>query len=521
MRAEILKGLNTLNREDIESAISKLRRNEKHEFSDSTHYDIVLNSKYFPPKAVIGLALQAKIGKTIYPKDFKGGLDSKCFKVLEKSGFKVTRKKNVAWLLQGNPEIFDIDAYLGEASYKYWSCPKFHKEIQAGDKAFFYRCGKGAAVIAKGTILEVPVSREQVKYPELLSEFNKEKKIVFKVGVNIDETRVSNPENTVSRYDLLHDTLLKENSLITSRQSSVFKLTEGQRNSLENLWLKRKAEPRLIEIYNVSAEKKGVVLASRKAFIQSLGATCKNWQWSWSFIHREKKHIIFGAWDRQKTTQKVKIFSEDWEQSSKGKRNAGFQQSREHIRLVEDGKYKLMTFPMKHSDDRKDEHGVGPAKIDSFEPILSENTLIKIGNSWYASKYEEELVEPLAEELASDQKFKEGSRISVTINAYERNGKARAACIKHYGYTCCVCEINLSKTYGRIADRFIHVHHVNPIGSKKEEYTIDPIRDLVTVCPNCHAMLHRVDPPLFVDDLKNIFKEQRYKELRSQEGVSS
>ena len=251
------------------------------------------------------------------------------------------------------------------------------------------------------------------------------------------------------------------------------------------------------------------VLVSRKTYIQSLGATCKNWQWSWSFIHQEKKQIIFGAWDRQKTGQKVKIFSEEWEKSSRGKKNAGYQQSREHIQLVEEGKYKLMTFPMKYSDDRKDEHGVGPAKIDSFEQVLSENMLIKIGNSWYASKHEEGAVEPLAEEVYEDQKFKEGSRMTVTINAYERNAKARAACLRHYGYQCCVCEIIMNKVYGPIADRLIHVHHINPIGSRKSEYVIDPIKDLVTVCPNCHSVLHQVFPPLSVDDLKKSIKEKK------------
>jgi len=501
MRAEISKGMNSLSKADIELAINRLRQNEKHEFGDSTHYDCVAGAYHFPPKAVIGLALQAKSGKTIYPKDFKGGLESKCFKVLEKNGFHVVRKQNVTWLFQGNPKVFDIDKYLSTNGFKYWSCPKFHKEIQIGDKAFFYKCGKDAAVVAKGVIKEVPTPRDKVKHPELLSDFNKEKKEALKVGVEVEETRVALPEHTISRSDLVADENLKENSLIKSRQSSVFKITENQRKALETLWLKRKTEPRLIE------HSHGKILASRKAFIQSLGATCKSWQWSWSFIHEEKKQIIFGAWDRQRSGQKVKIFSEEWERSSKGKKNAGFKQSREHIRLIEEGLYTLMTFPMEYSDDRKDEYGIGPAKINSFEPCLTESTLTKIGNSWYASKYEDEVVEPLAEEVDPMLKYKEGSRVSVTVNAYERNGKARAACIKHYGYKCCVCEISMTKTYGQIADRFIHVHHINPIGQKKEEYVVDPIKDLVTVCPNCHAMLHRVDPPLLVEDLKAILHE--------------
>lgn len=36
---------------------------------------------------------------------------------------------------------------------------------------------------------------------------------------------------------------------------------------------------------------------SRKKFIESHGATCKNWNWSWSFINDAEKFIIFGAWD--------------------------------------------------------------------------------------------------------------------------------------------------------------------------------------------------------------------------------
>ena len=37
---------------------------------------------------------------------------------------------------------------------------------------------------------------------------------------------------------------------------------------------------------------------NRKQFIQSKGATCVNWNWSWSFINEEDRVIIFGAWDR-------------------------------------------------------------------------------------------------------------------------------------------------------------------------------------------------------------------------------
>jgi len=40
------------------------------------------------------------------------------------------------------------------------------------------------------------------------------------------------------------------------------------------------------------------------------------------------------------------------------------------------------------------------------------------------------------------------------------------------------------------------------ISSISKGYEVDPENDLVPVCPNCHAMLHRHDPPYTVAELK-------------------
>ena len=39
-----------------------------------------------------------------------------------------------------------------------------------------------------------------------------------------------------------------------------------------------------------------------------------------------------------------------------------------------------------------------------------------------------------------------------------------------------------------------------------KEYELNPTKDLIPVCPNCHAMLHRKDPPYDVNDLKELGK---------------
>lgn len=94
-------------------------------------------------------------------------------------------------------------------------------------------------------------------------------------------------------------------------------------------------------------------------------------------------------------------------------------------------------------------------------------------------------------ELGTDNTVYEGAKKTVTVNQYERNQIARQKCIKINGCRCAVCGIDFESMYGEIGRGFIHVHHVVPISSIGESYKVDPAKDLVPVCPNCHAMLHR------------------------------
>ncbi|WP_336185712.1 hypothetical protein [Klebsiella grimontii] len=46
---------------------------------------------------------------------------------------------------------------------------------------------------------------------------------------------------------------------------------------------------------------------NRKQFIQSRGATCRNWTWSWSFINHDDQLVIFGAWDVERDQERAVI----------------------------------------------------------------------------------------------------------------------------------------------------------------------------------------------------------------------
>lgn len=104
-------------------------------------------------------------------------------------------------------------------------------------------------------------------------------------------------------------------------------------------------------------------------------------------------------------------------------------------------------------------------------------------------------------------KFSEGSVTRILVNKYERNIEARNSCIAHHGLDCAACGFNFKVNYGDIGEGFIHVHHLKEISKVGKEYSINAITDLIPVCANCHAMLHKSEPPLTIDELKQKIKE--------------
>lgn len=105
--------------------------------------------------------------------------------------------------------------------------------------------------------------------------------------------------------------------------------------------------------------------------------------------------------------------------------------------------------------------------------------------------------------------FLEGAASKVLVNKYERNPWARRECVKHFGPICKVCEFNFEDNFGEIGKDFIHVHHLIAVSAIKSQYEVDPLKDLIPVCPNCHSMLHKKTPALTIKELKEILKANR------------
>ena len=95
------------------------------------------------------------------------------------------------------------------------------------------------------------------------------------------------------------------------------------------------------------------------------------------------------------------------------------------------------------------------------------------------------------------------------MNSYERNRDARDRCVKYYGTTCVICGFDFEKMYGEVGRNVIHVHHLKPLYEIGETYSVDPMKDLRPVCPNCHVIIHKNNPAYSIDEVEVMIKNAR------------
>jgi len=114
---------------------------------------------------------------------------------------------------------------------------------------------------------------------------------------------------------------------------------------------------------------------------------------------------------------------------------------------------------------------------------------------------------PMETEEEDIDGFPEGALSRIEVNKYERNLINRQACLLIHGTDCKVCGFSFESRYGFIGRGYIHVHHVTPLSKMGENYKVNPSNDLIPVCPNCHAMLHKRNPPYTVEELKLIIEK--------------
>lgn len=137
-----------------------------------------------------------------------------------------------------------------------------------------------------------------------------------------------------------------------------------------------------------------------------------------------------------------------------------------------------------------------------FEFLLLES------NNTNGIESEVELLDFLAN---SEDAIVEGEQYLSQHIRYERNPQNRRKAIMRQGHVCRICGFNFDKIYGTaLADNYIEVHHIRQLSEGRQK--VDPSTDLITVCANCHRMLHRRRTNnISVVDLQNLEGIKRIK----------
>jgi predicted HNH restriction endonuclease len=233
-----------ITRSHILSGIKDFNDGRPHQFKPSTFYDLLYEGRRYPPKAILGLAAAQILGEPMRPEHFSGGLHSACFRILNEQGFVIVPKEgrgfSGAWIFQGNPKRFDIDAYITEFDYVYWSAPQHKENVQIGDTVYIWRAGSDAGIVAIGEVAESATSVDKVKHPSVLAgdlwTEPPEDSHSLKVGISLSEKRLTEEEAMVSRGSLINHPTLAVASIVRMPQQTVFQLTKEQAMALFHLW---------------------------------------------------------------------------------------------------------------------------------------------------------------------------------------------------------------------------------------------------------------------------------------------
>lgn len=109
----------------------------------------------------------------------------------------------------------------------------------------------------------------------------------------------------------------------------------------------------------------------------------------------------------------------------------------------------------------------------------------------------------------ADHDVVEGRTHLTESMSYERSWANRMRCLAYHGTRCAVCDFDFGEMYGQEYAGIIEVHHIRPLSSLSEPKPVNPVTDLVPLCPNCHTAIHSTNPPLTPEELREIYQKRK------------
>jgi 5-methylcytosine-specific restriction endonuclease McrA len=131
---------------------------------------------------------------------------------------------------------------------------------------------------------------------------------------------------------------------------------------------------------------------------------------------------------------------------------------------------------------------------DEFYFGMSDNSGQAL-DTWRATEFIEGVI--VACDVQSDEDYSsytsaEGRRQVRRHLVLERDRKLARMRKEKDGFRCQVCDLRFDERYGKIGYEFAEAHHIKPLAQLKRQ-TYSRLDDLITVCANCHRMLHKMN----------------------------
>ncbi|MEH7036345.1 HNH endonuclease [Priestia megaterium] len=236
----------SINKEHIIQAIQKIDREGVPDRRESTRFNLSYENKNYPPKYVISIANIFVNGKEYSPSLFSGGGETNRF--LEGLGFRIIENKLGkdsevyinTWIFQGNPRVFDIDNYVKNHKFIWWSLRQQHfiDKIQLNDEVYLWRSDGGkrgtGGVIAKCKIVSSPLQREDDSGAK--DYWYTDDWAYSYLAIKLEVLEVKLEDEFINRLSLLEHPVLKELLILRLRQQTNYLLSKKHAIELQRLW---------------------------------------------------------------------------------------------------------------------------------------------------------------------------------------------------------------------------------------------------------------------------------------------
>jgi len=477
----------SITREHILQAIKEIDETGYPEKNESRKYDLNYNSKHYPPMVVLSLASKYATGSVLDVSEFSGG-EQFANKFLKERDFKITLKEDP-----------DVDFEYSSHSWTIISDTVAEKRM---DKSSFKHHGTGIPVnirpffgiesMKAGERKEIILSHGVLNFAahiEMVNEKNPRTRLLWRHDL---QSFIQDKFPTWSKYFYSHT---KPNSSTPILKVAKTRSTDTYRVTFEDI--KRSSDfLKYGSVYSREDLKKQFKISD--ATINNGIFKPKEFSSIWLFVTEEKTpdrtqyrdyfddlSLRFEGQTEKRTDHLIADHEID------GNELLVFYRKKKNEFPNYGFKYLGRFFYWTHKPGKKPSD---PTRFVLF-PLNSP-----------PAEYNDKpqgVSEPGT--TAPQTEGKERTRIQTY---YERKRELRAQAIKIHGTKCVVCGFDFGETYGPVGEGYIEIHHIVPHAAIKKEHGVDPQKDLVPVCSNCHRMIHRSKEMwLSIEDLKKKIHE--------------